>query len=153
MPKNKKEEIIFALIMVTCMVYVLVVYNVSLDIGFSYNTFLIALKALPLTVLIAFILEHFFIGKVVRKIAFNTIDPKKSESIIIIIFISTLTVMFMCPIMSFIEATIHNGISKELPLICIKTFVLNVPVALLAQLLYVGPIVRKIFKQITKLTR
>ena len=149
MPKNHKEEIIFSIIMVLFMVYVMVFYNVVLKTGLNYNAFLITLKELPMVALIAWLVEHFFVGKTVKKIAFKTIDIKKSESIIIILMISTLTVMFMCPIMSLIATIIHNHNNlKDIPLLFIKSFALNLPVALLAQILYVGPIVRMIFKKI-----
>ena len=154
MPKNPKEELVFSIMMVICMVYVMVFYNVSLEVGLSYNTFMIALKALPITALIAWLVEELFVGKLARKIAFNNVDPKKSESIIIIVLISSITVIFMCPIMSFIETVIyHYDALSSIPLIFIKTFALNVPVALFAQLLYVGPFVRIIFEKTKKYIR
>lgn len=151
MPKTKKEELIFSIIMVLFMAYTMLVYNISLNIGLSYNVFIIALKGLPSVALIAWLLEHFIVGKLVKDKTFKIIDPRKHDDIVIILVISVLTVVFMCPLMSLIETIIHNYKDiKEIPILFIKAFVLNLPVALLAQLLYIGPLVRKIFSFIKR---
>lgn len=67
MPKTKKEEIIFSIIMVIFMAYTMLVYNISLNLGLTYNTFLIALKGLPTVALTAWLLEHFIVSKVVKR--------------------------------------------------------------------------------------
>ena len=151
MPKTKKEEIIFSIIMVLFMAYTMLVYNISLNIGLSYNTFVIALKSLPTVALTAWLLEHFIVGKLVKDKSFKLIDPRKYDDIVVILVISVLTVVFMCPLMSLIETIIHNYKDiKEIPILFVKAFVLNLPVALLAQLLYIGPLVRKIFSFIKR---
>lgn len=57
----------------------------------------------------------------------------------------------MCPLMSLVETIIHNYNSiSQIPILFVKAFTMNLPVALLAQLLYIGPLVRKIFSFINK---
>ncbi|MDD3452720.1 MAG: DUF2798 domain-containing protein [Bacilli bacterium] len=151
MPVTKKESIIFSIIMVICMVFVMTFYNISLQTGLSYNNFIITLYSLPITFLIAWCIEYFFVEKKVHSLASEIIDFKTTDKILIIIVISTLTVIFMCPLMSLIAVLLHNHNNiVNIPLIFIKTFVFNLPVALLSQLLYIGPFVRFVFKKIKK---
>lgn len=72
MPKNKFQDAVFTVIMVIVMVYAMVCYNISTNMGgLSNEVFLMALKELPLMGVIAFILEFFLIGKLAQKIALN----------------------------------------------------------------------------------
>ena len=102
MPKNKFQDAVFTVIMVIVMVYAMVCYNISTNMGgLSNEVFLMALKELPLMGVIAFILEFFLIGKLAQKIALKLLDPKKTPPILITMGISTVIVCFMCPIMLF----------------------------------------------------
>lgn len=63
MPKNKFQDAVFTIIMVIVMVYAMVCYNISTNMGgLSNEVFLMALQELPLMGVIAFILEFFLIG-------------------------------------------------------------------------------------------
>ena len=84
MPKNKFEEVIFTIIMATVMVYGMVVYNVALNMGGVTNqTFLIALRELPIMVPIAFVLEFFIVGKIAGMLAFKVMRPTDRPQFII----------------------------------------------------------------------
>ena len=103
MPKTKFQEVIFGIMMVILMVFAMITYNISLQNGgLSNEIFLEVLKALPLTCLIAFLIEFFFVGKLVHKITFKTLNVKQTKPIFITLMISCLTVAFMCPIMTLI---------------------------------------------------
>ena len=103
MPKTKFQEVIFVIMMVILMVFAMITYNMSLQNGgLSNEIFLEILKALPLTCLIAFLIEFFFVGKLVHKITFKILDVKQTKPIFITLLISCLTVAFMCPIMTLI---------------------------------------------------
>ena len=152
MPKNKFQDAVFTVIMVIVMVYAMVCYNISTNMGgLSNEVFLMALKELPLMGVIAFILEFFLIGKLAQKIALKLLDPKKTPPILITMGISTVIVCFMCPIMSFFGSIflnyegMENIIAKWL-----QIAVLNFPMALCWQIFYAGPFVRFIFRKIFK---
>ena len=152
MPKNKFQDAVFTVIMVIVMVYAMVCYNISTNMGgLSNEVFLMALKELPLMGVIAFILEFFLIGKLAQKIALKLLDPKKTPPILITMGISTVIVCFMCPIMScfggiwFRYEGMENIIAKWL-----QIAVLNFPMALCWQIFYAGPFVRFIFRKIFK---
>lgn len=63
-----------------------------------------------------------------------------------ILVISILTVMFMCPIMSLIVTIFFEGVSIELFSMWIEKIAFNYPMAIFWQLFFAGPFVRFIFK-------
>lgn len=109
MPKTKFQDFIFTIIMVIVMVYAMVCYNISINIGgMSNKVFIMALGELPIMAAIAFLLEFLLIGHITKKIAFNMVNPKETKPILMIIIISSLTVCFMCPLMSFFATVLFN---------------------------------------------
>ncbi|HIT22718.1 MAG TPA: DUF2798 domain-containing protein [Candidatus Scybalousia intestinigallinarum] len=150
MPKTKFQDFIYTIIMVILMVYGMVCYNVSLNVGGMQNfVFLEAFKELPIMGTIAFLLEFLIIGKLAQKLAFRLVNPKEDKPIFVVLAISSMIVCLMCPIMSFIgcllfgQVTIDTFIARWL-----QTFVLNFPMAFFYQIFYAGPFVRWIFKKI-----
>ena len=150
MPKTKFQDFIYTIIMVILMVYGMVCYNVSLNVGGMQNfVFLEAIKELPIMGTIAFLLEFLIIGKLAQKSAFRLVNPKEDKPIFVVLAISSMIVCLMCPIMSFIgcllfgQVTIDTFIARWL-----QTFVLNFPMAFFYQIFYAGPFVRWIFKKI-----
>ena len=152
MPQTKFQDVIFGIIMVIFMVFAMVTYNIAInDGGLSYEVFLTALKALPVTCLIAFLIEFFFVGKIVKIITFKVLDAKQTQPIFITLMISCLTVAFMCPIMTLVANIFFEFKGWEnLFVNWIQTWTLSFPMALFWQLFYAGPAVRFIFRQIFK---
>lgn len=152
MPKNKFQDAVFTVIMVIVMVYAMVCYNISTNMGgLSNEVFLMALQELPIMGVIAFILEFFLIGKLAQKIALKLLDPKKTPPILVTMAISTVIVCFMCTIMSFFGSILFNYEGMENIIAnWLQIAVLNFPMALCWQLFYAGPFVRFIFRKIFK---
>ena len=147
MPKNMKQEIIFAIMMVFVMVYGMVCYNIALEVGGMKNmVFAAALSELPIMCPIAFIIDLAFVGKIAKGITFKMFRPGKDNPIFIILSISICSVWMMCPLMS-LAATIlfKDGLHGQLIAIWIETTIKNFPMAFFWQLLVAGPLVRKIF--------
>ena len=152
MPKTKFQDFIFTIIMVIVMVYAMVCYNISINIGgMSNKVFIMALGELPIMGAIAFLLEFLLIGHITKKIAFNMVNRKETKPILMIIIISSLTVCFMCPLMSFFATVLFNysGIENLLAN-WLEITVKNFPMALCWQIFYAGPFVRFIFRKIFK---
>ena len=152
MPKTKFQDFIFTIIMVIVLVYAMVCYNISINIGgMSNKVFIMALGELPIMAAIAFLLEFLLIGHITKKIAFNMVNPKETKPILMIIIISSLTVCFMCPLMSFFATVLFNysGIENLLAN-WLEITVKNFPMALCWQIFYAGPFVRFIFRKIFK---
>ena len=130
MPKTKFQEVIFTILMVMVMVYAMVVYNIAI------------------MVIAGFILELFVVGRIVPGLAFRIVTPGKERPIAVILVISSLTVCFMCPIMSFIATVLFQGVNRDLIANWLQISVRNFPMALCWQIFYAGPLVRWIFGKI-----
>ena len=143
MPKTKFQEVIFTILMVMVMVYAMVVYNIA-----SNQIFLLAFHEFPIMVIAGFILELFVVGRIVPGLAFRIVTPGKERPIAVILVISSLTVCFMCPIMSFIATVLFQGVNRDLIANWLQISVRNFPMALCWQIFYAGPLVRWIFGKI-----
>lgn len=149
MPKTKFQEIIFSLMMVIVMVYAMVVYNISMDMGgLSNDVFLMAFGELALMGAAAFILEMFIAGPLAKKIAFSFVTPGKDRMIAVILAISAVTVCLMCPMMSLLATVLFKGAGTQIISVWIQTTAVNFPMALCWQIFFAGPFVRWIFKRL-----
>ncbi len=146
MPQNKFQDVVFTIIMATCMVYGMVVYNVALNTGgVTGQTFLLALHELPIMVPVAFILEFFAVGKIAPMLAFKVMRPTDKPQFITYA-ISICICCIMCPIMSLVATILFKDVKTFGT--WVQTWAMNFPMALLYQLFYCGPFVRLIFRTI-----
>ena len=153
MPKNLFQEIVFTLIMAAVMVYVMVCYNIALNLWtdgeITNDIFVEAFSEWWYMTLIAFAIEIIIAGPLAKKLAFRIVDPAKQAPIVITLTISALTVAIMCPVMSCMATVIIKHPVSALGFATwLKTTFLNFPVALFSQIFYVGPLVRLIFRAI-----
>ena len=149
MPKTKFQNVIFTIIMACIMVYGMIVYNVVLNTGdFTGRTFLMALHEMPIMVPIAVILEFFMVEKLATRLAFSFMKPTDRPQFITYA-ISLMIVCIMCPVMSLIATLLFKEPSFT---VWVKTWALNMPMALIWQLLYCGPLSRLIFRTLFRST-
>ena len=138
MPKNLGQSVVFGVLMVIVMVYFMVCYNISMDMGgLTPAVFLLALEELPIMAAIAFVLEFVALGKLAKVLAFRFVNPATDKPMVIILAISAMTVCCMCPVM-------HNG-TQALFTNWLQKWFLNFAPALLWQIFFAGPIVRFVF--------
>ena len=143
MPKNKFQDAVFTAIMAAVMVYGMIVYNVAWNTdGVSAMTFLAALHEMPIMFPIAFVLEFFIVGKLAAALAFRVMRPDDRPQLITFA-ISICICCIMCPVMSLIATLLFKEPSFGT---WIKTWGMNMPMALIWQLLYCGPLSRLIFR-------
>ena len=143
MPKNKFQEVIFTIIMVFFMVYAMICYNISLNIGGMSNEVLLsAFHELVIMGPIAFILDFFIVSKLAFMCAARMIDFSK------ILAISVASVAFMCPLMSLAATILFKNAGSQFVAVWLQTTAMNFPMAFFWQLIYAGPIVRFIFRHI-----
>ena len=143
MPQTKFQNIIYTIIMAIIMVYGMIVYNVALNTGGVTNaTFAMALHEMPIMVPIAIILEFFIVEKLATKLAFTVMRPTDRPQFITYA-ISTMIVCLMCPTMSLIATLLFKEPSFGT---WVHTFGCNLPMALIWQLLYCGPLTRLLFR-------
>ena len=151
MPKTKFQEAVFTIMMVFVMVYAMICYNISLNIGGMANhVFLDAFHELVIMGPVAFILDFFLYGSLSKKLAFRIVNPAEDKPIMIILAISSITVCLMCPSMSLVATLLFKNPGKEVIAIWLQTTALNFPMAFFWQIFFAGPLVRKIFGGIFK---
>ena len=151
MPKTKFQEVIFTILMVFVMVYAMICYNISLNIGGMANhVFLDAFHELVIMGPVAFILDFFLYGSLSKKLAFRIVNPAEDKPIMIILAISSITVCLMCPSLSLVATLLFKNPGKEVIAIWLQTTALNFPMAFFWQIFFAGPLVRKIFGAIFK---
>lgn len=137
--------------MVFVMVYAMICYNISLNIGGMANhVFLDAFHELVIMGPVAFILDFFLYGNLSKKLAFRIVNPAEDKPIMIILAISSITVCLMCPSMSLVATLLFKNPGKEVIAIWLQTTALNFPMAFFWQIFFAGPLVRKIFGAIFK---
>ena len=143
MPKTKFQNVILTLMMAFLMVYAMICYNISLNIGeMSNQVFLMAFHEMVIMWPIAFILEFFVVEKLATRLAFRFMRPTDRPQFITYA-ISLMIVCIMCPVMSLIATVLFKEPSFGT---WVHTFGCNFPMALCWQMFYCGPLSRAIFR-------
>lgn len=145
MPKTLFQNIFFTLMMSFLMVYVMVCYNIALNMGgMSNEIFLMAFVEMKIMWPVAFLLEFFVVDKMAHALAFRIVTPKDRQ-IVIVLAISAMIVCIMCPVMSLIATVLFKNAGANVLATWFKTTFFNFPVALFWQIFYCGPCIRFIF--------
>jgi len=151
MPRTTFQKIFFMSLTVLLSVTAFTIYNVALSMGsMSNRVFLIAIREVPLTFMIAFLLEALFFFRIAEKLAFRFVDPGRDRPLVIIIAITSMTICLMCPAMSFAATLIYDGFSSELIANWLQKIAFNFPFAFFIQIFVIGPFVRLVFRTIFK---
>ena len=147
MPKTKFQNVIFTLMMSFLMVYAMICYNISLNIGgMSNQVFLMAFGEMKIMWPVAFVLEFFIVDNLAHKLAFRIVTPK-DRPFAITAAISIMIICIMCPIMSLAATLLFKEPSFGT---WAHTFGCNLPMAFFWQMFYCGPLSRLIFRTLFK---
>ena len=151
MPKNTFQEVVFTILMVFVMVYAMICYNIALNTGGMTNSvFAAAFHELIIMGSIAFILDFFIVGKIAKAKAFKIVDIKKDNPFHLVLAISFVSVILMCPLMSLAATILFKNAGNQIIAVWLQTTALNFPMALCWQIFFAGPAVRFIFGHIFK---
>ena len=143
MPKTKLENVIFTLLMAFVMVYAMICYNISLNVGgMSNQVFVMAFGEIVIMWPVAFILEFFVVERLSQKLAFRLVTPGVDKPVLVILAISCMIVCLMCPMMSLVATILF----KNPVAVWLQTAVMNFPMALCWQVFFAGPLVRLVFR-------
>lgn len=149
MPKTKFQEVIFTIMMVFVMVYAMICYNIALNIGgLNTSVFLSAFHEFVIMAPVAFVLDFFFVGHIAKRTAFRIVNPEKENPFHLVIAISVVSVAWMCPLMSLAATILFKDAGNQFIAVWLQTIALNFPMAFFWQMLYAGPFVRFLFRQI-----
>ena len=149
MPKTKFQEVIFTIMMVFVMVYAMICYNIALNIGgLNTSVFLSAFHEFVIMAPVTFVLDFFFVGHIAKRTAFRIVNPEKENPFHLVIAISVVSVAWMCPLMSLAATILFKDAGSQFIAVWLQTIALNFPMAFFWQMLYAGPFVRFLFRQI-----
>lgn len=152
MPKNKRESLIFTVMMCFFMVLVMSIYNVSLHMGaISLETLQRTWLGFPIAFVFAMCVDWFVVAKFAKGIAFRYFLNEQSSTVKKAIVVSCCMVIPMVFIMSFygaLEQCIRLGTWNVLFIMWLQNIGKNIIVALPLQLLVAGPMIRGVFRAI-----
>lgn len=150
MPQNKRESLIFTVLMCFTMVFWMSMYNVTLlQGGFSMNVLKDAWLGFPFAYVVAMCFDWFLFSKIAKSFAFRYLVKPESSMIQKAISVSVCMVVPMVIVMSFygaVEACVHTGAWNTIPKLWMYNIPKNFIMALPFQLLIAGPLVRKVFR-------
>lgn len=147
MPKSRFQEVLFCTVMVCVMVYGMVCYNIAIAQGGLTNyAFVAALRELVFEAPIAFVIEMFVVSPIAARTARRMLGPNVQAPFAMVAAISGVSVQLMCPLMSLVATlAIKRPEASSFVATWLQTVALNLPMALLWQFFFAGPVVRGLF--------
>lgn len=164
MPQTKSEKLIFALLTVIITVPCFVFYCSSYEAGgFTLDVIKSSWIFIPIEFILAYLCEIFIGSPLSLKLSLKEVKKQNNNASDMETIIICMTVLIMCPLMSFLATIVYNGIIGvgingnslsnfiiNLIPYWLQKVVLNFPFALLSQLFFIQPLVRYIFSKIFK---
>ena len=164
--ESRKDRLIYAFFTVLITVPCFVFYCLSIEKGGLLKVdYKFALLLIPIEFILAFLSEVFVGSPLSAKLALKTVSPKEYKPVLVETAIICSTVCIMCPLMSFLATILYKGLfpvyyfHQTITLSSflinfipnfLQTFVLNFPFALLSQLFFIQPFMRRFFKILKK---
>ncbi|EHF02114.1 hypothetical protein [Olsenella sp. oral taxon 809] len=147
MPQSRAQEVVFTLMMVLAMVYAMICYNITLEVGGLSNlVFFEALPELAFMGPVAFLLDLFLVSPLAGRRAARLSGPNPRTPFAMVAAISALSVQLMCPLMSLVATlVIKRPAGVDIIATWIQTAILNLPMAFFWQFFVAGPVVRGVF--------
>ncbi len=143
--KNKKEDIIFTMLMCGFMVIFMDTFNTVIHIGFTKTAIISILKSLIPTYIVAFLINYFVVKKNAIGLALKLTDKEKIRGLLIPLLIVTGMSSLMCIWGTFIMS---HPTGNQLT-IFLENWIPSFIFALILQLTIAKKIVQKIFVKVT----
>lgn len=151
MPINKKESLIFTILMCFTMVLWMSIYNVALHTGeLSIQVLQDAWIGFPFAFIFAMLLDLFLVSNLAKRFAFRFLVQPEDRDLHKILAISICMVIMMVLFMSFygaLEACVKSGVWSAVGPVWLSNIPKNFIMALPLQLLIAGPCVRYVFRK------
>lgn len=140
------KKLMFPLFMASFMVYGMETYNTCLRAkNISISSFFFPFQEFLLLVVIVIILQNLIGGPIAELLAIN-IQRSENQKMYINFTKPLCTVLIMCPLMSFVATLLFKDYYGHLVLTWTNTIKYNIPMAIVWQIIFVGPFLRGIFK-------
>lgn len=150
MPQNKRESLIYTVLMCFFMVLWMGTYNVILQHGtFNTEVAIASWVGFPFAYVFAMICDLFVVSKLAKGVAFRWFVTPEDSVFKKIVCISLCMAVPMVIIMSLygaMEAAFHTGMWFQVPVIWLTNIPHNFIMAVPLQLLIAGPLIRRIFR-------
>ena len=143
MGNNTKERLVFAAMMTFGMVLVMCSYNVIIAVGFTIDAVLGILTHILPIFIVAFAVEMLVVNHNVKKLHKLVVSPDDPQFKHIIVM-AGMMVVAMCILMSLYATLVNQGTGPHFWADYALAVGRNLPVALVAQLVVIGPLVRMI---------
>lgn len=152
MPQNKRESLIYTVMMCFTMVLWMSMYNVSLHMGsLSLETIKEGWVGFPLAYIVAMCCDWFLVSGLAKGFAFRFLVKPESSTMRKVICVSCCMVVPMVILMSLygaLEVSITSGDMTHIGVIWITNIPKNFVMALPFQLMIAGPLVRFVFRSV-----
>jgi hypothetical protein len=152
MPQNKRESMIYTVMMCFCMVLWMALYNVTMHNGvLNLETVKDAWIGFPFAFIVALCLDWFLVGNLAKGFAFRFLVKPTDSGMKKIICVSCCMVVPMVFFMSLYgaaEACFKTGVWSPLLMIWLTNIPKNFIMALPFQLIIAGPLVRTVFRRL-----
>lgn len=150
MPQNKRESLIYTVLMCFVMVLWMSIYNAALQYGkLNFEVLAAAWIGFPIAYVFAMCCDWFFVSKLAKGFAFGFLVKPEDSVLKKVVCASSCMVVPMVLIMSLygaVEGAVHTGGWNGI----LSAWLFNIPrnfvMALPLQLLIAGPLVRKVFR-------
>lgn len=151
MPQNKRESLIYTVLMCFVMVLWMSVYNVSLHHGaLNMESISSGWLGFPIAYVFAMCMDWFVVSHLAKKIAFTKLVKADDSDLKKVLAVSICMVVPMVMIMSLyggVEMCVRTGMWDKLLLVWLTNIPKNFIMALPFQLILAGPIVRYVFRK------
>lgn len=150
MPQNKRESLIYTVIMCFVMVLWMSMYNVALQFG-TLNLEVVAAGWLgfPFAYVVGMCCDWFIASRIAKGVAFRYLVKPQDSALKKILCISGGMVVCMVILMSLYgacEQAFHTGTWSQVPTTWLANIPRNFIMALPFQFLIAGPLVRRVFR-------
>ena len=151
MPQNKRESLIYTVLMCFTMVLWMSLYNVALQYGaVSLEVVAAAWLGFPIAYVFAMCCDWFLVSRLAKGSAFRFLVRPQDSPLKKVVCVSSCMVVPMVLIMSLYgacEGAVHTGMWSGVPLQWLINIPRNFVMALPFQLLIAGPLVRRVFRR------
>lgn len=152
MPQNKRESLIYTVMMCFTMVLWMSMYNISLHMGsLSLETIKEGWVGFPLAYIVAMCCDWFLVSGLAKGFAFRFLVKPESSTMRKVICVSCCMVVPMVILMSLygaLEVSIASGDMTHVGVIWLTNIPKNFVMALPFQLMIAGPLVRFVFRSV-----
>ncbi|WP_099466794.1 DUF2798 domain-containing protein [Konateibacter massiliensis] len=152
MPQNKRESVIYTVMMCFFMVLCMSIYNVSLNMnGLSAESIREGWLGLPLAYVFAICCDWFIVSKYAKGFAFGYLlkpDSSPKRKVITVSCCMVLPMVFIMSLYGAFDLCRKTGLWSDLFFIWMTNIPKNLIMALPLQLLIAGPVVRIAFRRV-----